>query len=91
MTNPTGLIIAVRRRLKPEHDALGEGVQTVHQFQLCITTQGEHLVVLLQLVGDHVEAGHELIETLFAQILVGTFKLVPFGGDLVQLSHPLQV
>lgn len=78
-------------RLLPEHDALRERIQTVNELQLGVAAQREHLVVLLQLVCDHVESCHELVEALFAQVLVATLELVPLCGDLVQLSHALQV
>lgn len=75
----------------PEHDALGEWVQAVHQLQLGVAAQCQHLVVLLQLVGDHVEAVHELVEPLLAQVLAAALEGVPLRGDLVQLGHALQV
>lgn len=75
----------------PEHDALGERVQAVHQLQLGVAAQCQHLVVLLQLVGDHVEAVHELVEPLLAQVLAAALEGVSLCRDLVQLGHALQV
>lgn len=75
----------------PEHDALRERVQAVHQLQLGVAAQCQHLVVLLQLVGDHVEAVHELVEPLLAQVLAAALEGVSLCRDLVQLGHALQV
>lgn len=88
---PLGFQICLFSLLLPEHDALRERIQAVHEFQLRISTQCEHLVVFLQLVCDHVKSGHELVEPLFAQVLKASLECVPLCGDLVQLSHALQV
>ena len=40
-----------------EHDTLSEGVETVHQLELGVSAQGDHLVHLLQLAGDDGEPG----------------------------------
>ena len=39
-----------------EHDSLGEGIQAVHKLQLCVSTQCDHLVHLLQLSRDNGES-----------------------------------
>ena len=43
------------RRSDTEHDALSEGVQAVHQLELGVATQGDHLVHLLELTSDDSE------------------------------------
>lgn len=47
-----------------------EGVQRVHQLQLGVAAQRDHLVHLLELEADDVEASHELVQAPLAQLLV---------------------
>ena len=67
----------------PKHDALGERVQGVHQLQFSITAQRDHLVHLLQFVGDDGKPRHELIQSLLTQVLIVLPLLVPQVCDLV--------
>lgn len=69
----------------PEHNTLTEGIQRIYQFQFSITAQSDHLVHFLKFVGYDTKAGHELVETLFAEVVVMLALLVPARADLVQL------
>ena len=75
----------------PEDDALREGVEGVDELELCVAAERDHLVHLLQFVGDACEARHELLQPLFAQLLVVLPLLVSHVGDFVELAHALEV
>lgn len=78
---------------------LREGVQGVDQLQLSVATQGDHLVHLLELEADRVEARHELIQPPLAQCLMRLphlaavhrthFSNVSLSMDYIFPSHPL--
>ena len=53
----------------PEHNAFRKWIQTIHQFQLSITTQCDHLIHFLQVLIDRAEALHKHVKTLLAHVL----------------------
>ena len=75
--------------VSPENESLTERVKGVHQLQLRVTAQRDHLVHFLQFVGDDGEAGHEFIEPLLPQVLVVLPLLVSLLRYLVQFCRSL--
>lgn len=71
---------------------LGEGVQGVHQLQLCVPAQGDHLVHLLQAQADAVEARHELVQPPLAHILMLSSHLRHIAVHfLIMLAVPMML
>mmetsp|Transcript_26254 Transcript_26254/g.75806 ORF Transcript_26254/g.75806 Transcript_26254/m.75806 type:complete len:386 (+) Transcript_26254:552-1709(+) len=79
------------RRTDREDNTLREGIEGVHQLELRVSSQGNHLIHLLELERNLPESIHEHLETQPSELFMLPSCFVPVLGNLVQIRNLGQI